>query len=290
MAADAAGRGADDAREAVLTDLGLQVGAPDPAAAGEGRRRRDWAQLIADLHTLTEDTVEALAALDRRDGDRPSACAGWTVTDVVTHLALGDQDAVRALRGERWAPAGTDADAEIDRRVRGHGRASLEEATALWRQTRTSLLGELRRVDPADRFQPVEWAVQPISRLALAQSRAMETWIHGWDCSAAGGRRHVLDDRAYWVADLGVRSLAYAIHRAGLPPTVSVSMSLGGPAGGQWQRNVGSGADPAAVEGEGWAWVALCSRRVAPGPLRPFLRTTGSAVARSQLDTARAFV
>lgn len=270
--------------------LGLRLGAPDSGVAWQKRRARDWTQLLDDLGTLSEEMLDLVDSLDDSDGERATPCRGWALGALVTHLALGDQDAVRAMRGERWTETVTDADAEIDRRVQRHGHLSMREAAERLQQARTALIHGFRDLDPAERFTPVEWAVQPISRIALAQSRVMETWIHGWDCSVALSNRHLLDDRAYWVSDLGRRSLPYAVERAGLPSTASVTASLDGPAGGQWERKVGTGSDPVTVRGHGWAWVALCSRRIGPGPLEPFLRLTGSAHARAQLAAARAFL
>src|SRR3954468_22513996 len=54
-------------------------------------------------------TLEALAAWDPADADRPTPCAEWTISDLVAHMTVQHRGFARAARGEQtvvadWVP------------------------------------------------------------------------------------------------------------------------------------------------------------------------------------------
>lgn len=268
----------------------------DPAAAA-ARRERDWTQLQADL---VDSAERACAWLDGRpdgDGDRASACADWTVAQVVAHVADGDDLAAAALAGSApadWVRRLQGAPPqERDRAIAdGIGLVSgrLPELTARWRRSRAALVEAMSRFEGDARYERIEWVGPPIARITLAQSRVMEAWIHLWDVRAGTGEDHVVTDDAWWVADLAVRTIPWALQRDGLPVDLGLHLHLEGPAGGTWQRTIGPGHDPVVVAGPAWVFLALASRRVQPDEAVAALTIEGSSAARRKIATTRAFV
>ena len=257
----------------------------DPVAFA--RRERDWAQLSIDLRTSAEDACALLEDWSAADGERASACEGWTVRDVVAHVVGGEHMAVAGLRGEL---DGSDAVREWILSAEGGADGDLPTLVGAWRSGREALLAEMATVEGDARFERVGWVGPPISRVALAQSRMMETWIHVWDCLLEVDTLHVVDDRTWWVADLGVRTLGYGIGQAGLEVDLGLDLTLTGPGGGEWQRTFGPGSDAVRVEAPSWAWLGLAARRIAPTQALAAMTIEGSDTARAKLAEARAFV
>src|SRR3954468_22483954 len=91
--------------------------------------------VIEDL-AAEQDHIEALLGkLSPADWRAPSAAAGWTVADVVLHLAPTEEGVCAAL-GEgqlpvRWADFGSNVDEAMDAMVRGQ-RAEPAEVLERW--------------------------------------------------------------------------------------------------------------------------------------------------------------
>ncbi|MCU1590863.1 MAG: wyosine base formation, partial [Frankiales bacterium] len=140
---------------------------------------------IFDDLTAEQDRIEAvLEGLDDAAWASPSAAAGWSVGDVVLHLAQTEEAVVETLRG-----AGT---AAVER---GFGTAalSMDETVAAWvaaerttpnetfdrwRRARRAAVVALRAADPAAR---VPWAAAPLTPATLATTRLAEHWAHALD-------------------------------------------------------------------------------------------------------------
>ena len=60
--------------------------------------------IVAALAAQQAELSGLLSGLDERDWERPSRCEGWTVADVVLHLAQTNEMAVASARG-RFAEA-----------------------------------------------------------------------------------------------------------------------------------------------------------------------------------------
>jgi uncharacterized protein (TIGR03083 family) len=122
------------------------------------------------------------AILDGLDGaawSTPSGAAGWTVADVVLHLAQTEEAVAEAAAGarDRWVRDGQLLDGMMDRWVREE-RAAPEAVFQRWRTARRAALDALRRADP-DR--PLAWAAAALTPKALATTRLAEHWAHGLD-------------------------------------------------------------------------------------------------------------
>jgi uncharacterized protein (TIGR03083 family) len=147
---------------------------------------RQPAGILNAIEVEARDLEDYLAGLSSGDLERPSACGGWTVADVVAHLAWAGAGYVEmaegALRGDLRPPASrpsgrmTAADiaerARVARREIGAGlRAEFARANRAFAQT-------IARVGPADWQRPtafgatIGWYVR---------HRVVELSLHGWD-------------------------------------------------------------------------------------------------------------
>ncbi len=149
--------------------------------------------------------VDALAAQnaeldgylrDRSEDEahQPSACEGWTVSDVVLHLAQTNEvaqasvehrffEAAEEFAGTRnvnftnvdeWAELSVDAE-------RDHPWPKVYER---WSQSATNLEAAFRAADPSAR---VQWVAGEMAARTLATTRLAETWIHTGDAAFGFG-------------------------------------------------------------------------------------------------------
>lgn len=242
-------------------------------AAAERRRARSWSQLCDDLTSLSDELFEDLRMVTKDDGRMPALCAGWDVRDIVLHLVVGDDLAERSLLGYDCFPQPTHDEktlqAQSRQRVAKARATDLSAAVDDFRRGRERLIDYLGGLLPAEQGEKVSWAARPISRFALVQSRLMETWIHGWDLRHPLARNTPFDDRAWWVADMGVRHVPYALAKEGVEvAAMALTFNLDGTGGGLWCREVGqtdaaahTQPSPVLITGPSWAWVVAATRR-----------------------------
>ncbi|MGH9275918.1 MAG: maleylpyruvate isomerase family mycothiol-dependent enzyme [Acidimicrobiales bacterium] len=195
------------------------------------------------LAALAEQHRELAGLLDPLTNDawsRPSRCAGWTVSDVVLHLAQTDELALASLTGsfgvavDQLADGFTGAnsvDAGADAMVAAQRGASSSEVRERWRLGSFALLRTLAETDPSAR---VPWVVGDLAARTLATTRLAECWIHTGDVLDALGRPIVASDRMRHIVRLAWRTLPYAFEGAGLKLTGPVELLLTGPAGEGW--------------------------------------------------------
>ena len=148
---------------------------------------------------MSDDIVTALAdqqaqlssilvGLDDGDWSRASRCEGWTVADVVLHVAQTNELAIASLQqrfaavadelagglGSTATPTATvdDGAALMVARERGAGGAAIEQR---WGD-RAGLLVQL--LSDCDLHERVSWVAGELSARTLATTRLSETWIH----------------------------------------------------------------------------------------------------------------
>lgn len=209
-----------------------------------------------------EDRLDAV--LDGLDADtwaHPSAAPGWTVADVVLHLAQSEEiiEAAMAtpgvsLRGDGGAG---DLDAIMDERVRAE-RAEPGLVLDRWRRARSRSLALLRAADPD---ATIPWATNPLRPTTLATTRLAEHWAHGLDITGPLAVPWVDTPRLRHVAWLAHRSLPYAVGLAGEPPT-PVRCELTGPDGDRW--DLGPPEAPTRITGPAGDFCRVGARRLAP--------------------------
>jgi uncharacterized protein (TIGR03084 family) len=227
-------------------------------------------EIFADLAAEYERLDAALAGLSDADWGRESAAAGWSVTDVVLHLALTEEAVVATLtagRGgltpDRGAASMDDA---MDQWVAAE-RAGPEVVYARWQAARRAAVAALRAADPR---QAVAWATTPLRPATLATTRLAEHWAHGVDITGPLGLPYPDTARLRHIAWLGHRSLPYAFALAG-EPYGPVRAELAGPDGERWL--LGPDDAGSVISGDAGAFCRVGARRLSPADSG--LTTTG---------------
>src|SRR3984957_18738980 len=161
-----------------------------------------------------------------------SGAGGWSVADVVLHLAQSDESVVASADGADGADHQRDvvAAGTVD-----DGAARLVEAErtgpdlvfARWREARDSAVEALRGADPE---LPLPWVSGPVKPATLATTRLAEYWAHGLDITGPLGIDFPDTSRLRNIAWLAHRTLPYALTRAGERPA-AVRCALTAPDG-----------------------------------------------------------
>lgn len=231
-----------------------------------------------------QDRLDAiLGGLDDADWAAPSAAAGWTVADVVLHLAQTEEAVIASAAGDALAirsPGdGATVDEVMDRLVRAE-RQPPADVLQRWRTARLAAVPALRAADPD---QPLPWAAAPLKPATAATTRLAEHWAHGLDITGPLGISFPDTARLRHIAWLAYRTLPYAFALAGEQPH-PVRCALTAPDGTDTWRYGPPEAD-SAITGPAGAFCRVAAQRLAPG--RSGLLATGphGATALSLLRT-----
>ncbi len=152
----------------------------------------------------------------------PSRCEGWSVSDVVLHLAQTNEMALASLQ-HRMQPfleamlrdlqfTSTTVDDGAGAMVDKERGAPPAEVYARWRDGVDEMMTAYRVADPHDR---VQWVAGTLSAHTLATTRLAESWIHTNDVAFGLGVDLGSPDRLKHIARLAWRTLPYAFTRAG---------------------------------------------------------------------------
>ncbi len=237
--------------------------------------------IFEDLAAEQERVEKILAGLDEGQWLAESGCAGWTIADVVLHLAQSEE-AVEATAAHGHLRAGlgpvlgntvagntveerADAAVRMERPVLPSGPA---EVFGRWRRARQAALAALRAADPD---QAVEWMVGSVKPTTLATTRLTEQWAHGLDITGPLGIDFPDTGRLRHVAWLAHRTLPYALSLAGLPP-VPVRCEVSAPDGEEVWR-FGPPDAQSSITGAAGEFCRVAVRRLDPGETG--LRTGG---------------
>ena len=199
-----------------------------------------------------------------------SGADGWSVADVVLHLAQSDENVADSAAGA-YPRGGVAAAGTVDdwaARMVDAERTTPNLVFARWREARDAAVEALR---DADQQLPLQWVGGPVKPATLTTTRLAEYWAHGLDITEPLGIDFPDTSRLRHIAWLAHRTLPYALIRAG-EPSAPVRCSLTAPDGvTTWTF----GPDDAESEIAGTA-AAFC--RVAAQRLDPAasgLRATG---------------
>lgn len=217
--------------------------------------------VVADLKAEQERLESLLGTLETSDWDRPSACPGWSVTDVVLHLAQTEEAVVASITGAGFAPpavSGATVDEVMERWVGSERGSSAQDVFARWRAARRSALDALRAAEP-DRA--VGWAAAPLKPRTLATTRLSEHWLHALDIAEPLGRPLPDEDRLWHVARLAHRTLPYAYTRAGRSDPPTLFLDLVSPSGEAW--SFGEPDADCAIAGSAGEFCRVAGRRLA---------------------------
>jgi uncharacterized protein (TIGR03084 family) len=218
-----------------------------------------------DAMAAEQDRLEAiLADLDDAAWGAPSGAPGWTVSDVVLHLAQTEEAVVTTVTAgptkAEWAAArkgdgDTLTDDLAEQFVRAE-RASGEVVFERWRRARRASVVALRAAEPEARFR---WADAPLKPATLATTRLAEHWTHGLDVTEPLGIPFPDTDRLRHIAWLGHRSLPYAFVLEGQEPH-DLACELVGPNGDIWRY--GPRTADSRVSGAAGAFCRVGARRL----------------------------
>jgi len=241
-------------------------------------------QIFDDLEAELTRLDEILGSLDRAAWTAPSAAAGWSVADVVLHLAQTDETVVetaaagrlgiiRPLRGDEGTLT---VDEAMDAWVRAE-RTEPELVHARWRAAATAAVQALRAADPA---VPLTWVAAPLRPAVLATTRLAEHWAHALDITEPLAIPLPDTDRLRHVAWLAHRTLPYAFAVGGdegeRAPALRVELTA--PDGATvWEY--GPPAAEAVISGPAGAFCRVGARRLAPADAG--LTTSGPAADRA---------
>lgn len=206
------------------------------------------------------DRLEAiLAGLTPDQWSTPSGAPGWTIRDVVTHLAQTEEAVSQSLA----APAGewTTRDRALDDVIDAQVQADQAPPAAVferWRVARQASVAALRRADPG---VAVRWAAAPLRPTTLATTRLAEHWAHALDICEPLELPLADTDRLRHIAWLGHATLPYAMRLAGLDP-VDFRCTLDAPSGATWTYGPSSASEW--IRGSAAAFCRVGARRL-PG-------------------------
>jgi uncharacterized protein (TIGR03084 family) len=195
------------------------------------------------LAALSEQQAELdglINPIDEGAWGKPSRCDGWTVSDVVLHLAQTNEMALASLEHRmdaylddmlRGLPASANVDAGAGAMVDTERGAAPVDVYGRWRQGVDALMDCYAGADPHDR---VQWVAGTLSVHTLATTRLAETWIHTNDVAFGVGVELPSTDRLQHIARLAWRTLPYAFMRAGREMSGKVAFDLTAPDGSTW--------------------------------------------------------
>ncbi|MGZ8646957.1 MAG: maleylpyruvate isomerase family mycothiol-dependent enzyme, partial [Actinomycetota bacterium] len=196
------------------------------------------------VDALAEQNAELAGLLSGRSEEealQPSACEGWTVNDVVLHLAQTNEiaqasvegrffDAATGFGGTGGAPVHSVDDwAELS--VDAERSVPWSQVRERWERSVQGMEAAFRAGDPSAR---VQWVAGDMAARTLATTRLAETWIHTGDAAYGFGITPEPAERLVHVARLAWRTLPYAFTRAGREPPGPVAFALVGPSGDRW--------------------------------------------------------
>jgi len=176
--------------------------------------------IFDDLLAEQDRLEQILLGLDETQWASPSGADGWSVTDVVLHLAQSEEtvhaSATRATVavGLGAAPGGTVED-RAAAAVRAERGAPGPTVLGRWQRARRQALAALRDADPDE---PVAWVAGPLKPATLATTRLTEHWAHALDITGPLGIGLPDTGRLRHVAWLAQRTLPYAMQLGGEQP------------------------------------------------------------------------
>ena len=223
---------------------------------------------MQEVLTALEDQhaeLEAMASgLDDAGWKTPSRCAGWSVADVVLHLAQTDEMAIASLEGRMeqmlagFPPTASSIDEGADMMVQAERSAGSDEHFKRWQERSSHLRSLFAACDPSARLT---WVVGTLSARTLATTRMTECWIHTGDIAHGLGVEQPPTGRLWHIARLAHRTLPYAFTLNGREMTGPVRFELAGPGGEDW--TFGDDA-PTVVAGPALDLCMVAARRTAP--------------------------
>ncbi|WP_328604815.1 maleylpyruvate isomerase family mycothiol-dependent enzyme [Amycolatopsis sp. NBC_00345] len=240
--------------------------------------------------------VGVLTGLDAEQWAAPTACAGWTVHDVVAHI-LGDK--LGRLSRDRDGyhvdePRPGEALPAFINRINGEWvlalrRLSPEVLFAMLVDSTSQLTDLWKRLDLDELGGPVSWAGPEPAPIWLDVAREYtEYWVHQQQIREAVGAEP-LDEPEFRapVVDTFLRALPFTLRSVTARAGRQVGYTVTGPSGGRWTaRSSGTGwtldrgaptsrSPLAAVTTDPDTFWRLCTRAVKPADVTSNIEVSG---------------
>ena len=214
-----------------------------------------------DLAAEQDRLAGLLGSLDDQQWSSSSGATGWSIADVVLHLAQTEEAAVAAVghagTPQMWRRSEESVDDAADAAVRSQrmaGAAVFER----WQAARRASVAALRSADPSVR---VPWVASTLTPATLATTRLAEHWAHGLDITDPLRLPFPDTDRLRHIAWLGHRTLPYACQVAGIEAH-EVYCELTAPGGDTWR--FGPESAESRISGSAGEFCRVGARRLAP--------------------------
>jgi uncharacterized protein (TIGR03084 family) len=226
--------------------------------------------LFDDLEAEQDRLEDILSSLGDAQWTAASAAAGWTVCDVVLHLAQTEEAVLSSAAGASFGirPA---SDAPLDQVLDQLVQAERAEPALVFERWRNARRGAVRALRDADPAQPLSWVETPLKPATLATTRLAEHWAHGLDITGPLGIAFPDTDRLRHIAWLAHRSLGYAFALTGGQPH-QVRCEIVAPDGvATWAY--GPAEADSVISGPAGVFCRVAAQRLAPA--QSGLRATG---------------
>ena len=194
------------------------------------------AEQVAELDGLVRNLDEAGLAL-------PSRCPGWSISDVLLHVAQTNEMTVASAEGRFTeeaaafgnrvgsAPPAANIDDLAGLAVAAERGLSGKEVYDRWRASSTAQAAALGACEPGTRLP---WVAGNLAAITLATTRLAETWIHTGDVAVGLGREVSAGPHLQPIARLAWRTLPYAFSIAGKTMSGPIALRLTAPDGLAW--------------------------------------------------------
>jgi uncharacterized protein (TIGR03084 family) len=216
--------------------------------------------IFDDLSAEQDRLAQILSGLTEAQWRSESGASGWTVADVVLHLAQSEEGVVSSAEGGALVSGSADVDDWAAAMVAAE-RAAPAVVFERWQQARAAALTALRSASPSE---PLPWVVSPVKPATLATTRLAEHWAHGLDITGPLGIDFPDTPRLRNIAWLAHRTLPYALARSGPAAAGPVRVELTSPDGTEVWR-FGPDEAESAISGPAGAFCRVAAQRLAPG-------------------------
>lgn len=224
------------------------------------------AEQVDELDGMVRDLDEPGLAL-------PSRCPGWSISDVLLHVAQTNEMTVASAEGrftEEAAafgnragstPPGADINDLAGLAVEAERGPSGKEIYDRWRASSAAQAAALEACEAGTRLP---WVAGDLAAITLAITRVAETWIHTGDVAAGLDREQTAaSSRLRPIARLAWRTLPYAFARAGKTMSGPVALRLTAPDGTVWEFDPDEPA-VTTVSGPALDFCLVAARRASP--------------------------
>jgi uncharacterized protein (TIGR03084 family) len=200
-------------------------------------------EILAFLAEQVDELDGLVAGLDEEGWALPSGCPGWSIADVVLHLAQTD-DMGTASAERRFTEAAAAFGNEATRVPEG---ATVDDLAALavagergrpgreiYQRWRAASAAQAKALSACEAGTRLPWVAGDLAAITLATTRLAELWTHTGDVAVGLGRQLRPSDRLRPIARLAWRTLPYAFSQAGRTLSGPVAVSLTAPGGATW--------------------------------------------------------